>query len=298
MEEEKSELRKALHELKKMQSDSSTNLPTNDSEYTLSNILGQGRFGIVRLAYQGGNRSKPCVLKLYNKVKLLQANALHTVEVTGAYQNEVKILERMNHPNIVKLIEHNVHSQSIQVMLEYVGCLNLYDYIESNEITEKDLRNIFRGVCEAIRYLHSQKVCHRDLKLENIVLADGLESDNVESKDVKLIDFGFAETLLASQDLVQQVGTPVYMAPELALKKKYNGFKIDIWALGILLYRMVFKEFPYKAKDCHELYSKIANEEISYPKCGAVRDSTSAHELISQMLQKDPCLRPNITEVR
>lgn len=80
---EKSGLRKALCEFRKIQSDSSTNLPTNDSEYTLSSILGQGRFGIVRLAYQSGNKNKPCVIKLYNKVKLIQANALQTVEVVS-----------------------------------------------------------------------------------------------------------------------------------------------------------------------------------------------------------------------
>lgn len=93
MEQDKSQLRKALSELKKMQSDSSTNLPTNDSEYTLSNILGQGRFGIVRLAYQGGNKSKPCVLKLYNKVKLIQANALETVQVWFLLLERSKNLE-------------------------------------------------------------------------------------------------------------------------------------------------------------------------------------------------------------
>lgn len=295
--EEKSELRKALSELKKMQSDSSTNLPTNESEYTLSSILGQGRFGIVRMAYQGGNKAKPCVIKLYNKVKLIQANALHTVEVLAVDQNEVSILKSLNHKNIVKLIDYTQHSQSIQVILEYGGYLNLYDYLETKQPTKRDLKNVFRGVCDAIKYLHEQAIAHRDLKLENIVLADNLQDGQVSASNVKLIDFGFAARVSAGEPFVQQVGTPAYMAPELSRKEPYDGLKIDVWALGVLLYRLLYRELPFKAKDCFELYSKISSDEVSFPKLPYDRDTKLANDLIIHLLKKDPKQRYTIQEV-
>lgn len=294
---ETTELSKALANFKRLRSDSVTEISEIANEYTLGKILGHGQFGIVRMVHKAGNSSKPLVMKLYSKMKLLQANALVTVEVNSDNQNEIEILKRLDHPNIIKLVESHQSSQSIQVVLQYGGTKNLFDFVESNKLSGNSIREIFTGVCHAVKYLHERSICHRDIKLENIVVSDDCAGDEVTAGQVKLIDFGFALQVKDKVEaILQQVGTPAYMSPELALKQPYDGFKADIWALGVLLYRMNYKELPYRARDCFELYDKITSGSIKFAKA---KDSQSIilQELISSMMTKDAVKRPSISEV-
>lgn len=206
-------------------------------------------------------------------------------------------MKNLDHKNIVKLIEHTDFSQSIQVVLEYVGYLNLFDYLECKECPRRDLKNIFRAICEALKYLHSHSICHLDLKLENVVLTDSIEPGQLNTSQLKLIDFGFAVKIRPAQLLTQQVGTPAYMAPELVQKRQYDGFKTDIWALGILLYRIIHRDLPFKAHDCNELFTKISRDEVKLPKNHIDRDMKAVNDLILQLLRKDPAARPTIFEV-
>lgn len=89
-----------------------------------------------------------------------------------------------------------------------------------------------------MKYLHGLNICHRDLKLENILID--------ERNNVKLIDFGFSVCSSPDQKLKIFCGTPSYMAPEIVQKKDYSGFATDIWSLGILLYVMLTGNYPFK----------------------------------------------------
>lgn len=96
-------------------------------------------------------------------------------------------------------------------------------------------------MAEALAHCHNQNICHRDIKLEN-VLVD--EKDNV-----KLIDFGFSLKCNNKTRLVSFCGTPPYMSPELSAKNPYNGQSSDVWALGVALYLMTTGKFPFKANN-------------------------------------------------
>ena len=88
-----------------------------------------------------------------------------------------------------------------------------------------------------VQYLHSKKIVHRDLKLENIMINENL--------NVKIIDFGFSLFTLKNRKLSLHCGTPSYMAPELVAKEDYLGQPVDIWALGILLFKMLTGAYPF-----------------------------------------------------
>lgn len=116
--------------------------------------------------------------------------------------------------------------------------MDLFDYIELNSsINEREIKTIFRQVVEAVQHLHVNKIVHRDIKDENVILD--------ENGTVQLIDFGSAAYLREGKKYDTFCGTLDYAAPEVLQGKKYDGPPQDIWALGILLYTLVYKENPF-----------------------------------------------------
>ena len=97
--------------------------------------------------------------------------------------------------------------------------------------------------------MHGNLICHRDLKLENILVSD--------RQRIKIIDFGFGIRTKEDVNLKIFCGTSAYMSPEIVKKSDYNGFKADIWALGVVLYVMLTGRFPFKAKSEKELFTRI-----------------------------------------
>ena len=105
---------------------------------------------------------------------------------------------------------------------------------------------LFRQVVDAVELIHTQGFAHRDLKMTNILLN--------EENEIKLIDFGFACDGFKEKSLF--CGTPSYMAPEILTKEKYNGRLVDIWALGVVLYKMVTGEYPFGSKNFGILWAR------------------------------------------
>ncbi len=105
--------------------------------------------------------------------------------------------------------------------------------------------------------MHSHLICHRDLKLENILISD--------RKKAKIIDFGFGIRTPKDVFLKIYCGTASYMSPEIIRKTEYNGFKSDIWALGVVLYVMLTGRFPFKAKTEKDLFARIQTGQFLPP---------------------------------
>ena len=133
--------------------------------------------------------------------------------------------------------------------------------------------------------MHSCGVCHRDLKMDNVLITD--------AGKVKIIDFGFSISCDKETKLVISCGTPAFMAPEIVRKLPYSGFSADVWALGILLYIMLTGKHPFKHKSEQELLSRIVVGEIT-PNTSI---SFEAMRLINRMLSQDPAKRPLVSEV-
>ncbi|CAM9578996.1 unnamed protein product, partial [Phaeothamnion confervicola] len=192
--------------------------------YSLTRSLGQGSFATVKLAICKSDNSKWAV-KVIKKTSL-------TAEDEEALQSEVDILQRLDHPNVVKLKEVFDCNQNFYMVMELCTGGELFDRIVSKEhYTENEARNCIKNIVAAIRYCHENNIVHRDLKPENL-----LYSDHDESKAVlKLADFGLAKLLNDETLMHTACGTPGYVAPEI-LKGEGYGKAVDMWSIGVISY--------------------------------------------------------------
>ncbi|RUS18057.1 serine/threonine-protein kinase ppk6, partial [Endogone sp. FLAS-F59071] len=243
-------------------------------DYEIVNSLGQGAYGLVKLAYHKHDPFKSRILvdcwtrDRHLGLIPLEIHVLHT-------------LRRVPHQNIVNMTDYFEDDEHYYVEMDLHGAgMDLFDYIElNNNINEREIKTIFRQVVEAVRHLHVNKIVHRDIKDENVILD--------ENGTVQLIDFGSAAYLREGRKYDTFCGTLDYAAPEVLQGKKYDGPPQDIWALGILLYTLIYKENPFYSID------EILARELRIPFV-LCEDSI---DLIKKMLNRDIEKRPTIDEV-
>jgi serine/threonine protein kinase len=161
---------------------------------------------------------------------------------------EISHLRLLDHANVVSLFHVVKDKRKLLLIMEDAGKLSLAGLLRrTNTLPEAQARPLFRQLLQAVVHCHSRSICHRDIKLENILVD--------QDQRLRLIDFGFSAK--CGQKLRTFCGTPPYMAPELASKVPYYGEPADMWALGVLLYLMLFGKFPFRATSEKELYRLI-----------------------------------------
>ncbi|KHC38060.1 hypothetical protein MGO_01828 [Candida albicans P76055] len=203
---------------------------------------------------------------------------------------EIYYHKQLKHKNIVSLYEVIKTENHLWIALEYCQGGELYYYIYEKKRLELDeCRNIFFQIVLGVKYVHSLNLSHRDLKLENILLADQKRTI------VKLTDFGFIrEFNPQSRKFLSTIcGTTVYMAPELLTGQKYSGFAIDIWSMGVILYTMLNGMLPFDDDDEMKIQHKVINTEPMFYDHVPI----DVNQLISKMLSKDPNQRPSLNEI-
>lgn len=208
-------------------------------------------------------------------------------------ENEVAILRRVNHPNIILLVEEFDTKDSLYLVMEYVKGGDLFDDIAlSTKYTERDASSMINNLVHALKYLHNLRIVHRDVKPENLLVID--HSDG--SKSLKLGDFGLAT--YCEDQLFTVCGTPTYVAPEILSEVGYD-FKVDIWAAGVILYILLcgFPPFASPSNDQEELFDQIAEGRYEFTSPYWDDVSESAMELISDMLVVDPADRLSAVDI-
>uniref|UniRef100_A0A8D0ZG67 Serine/threonine-protein kinase DCLK1 n=2 Tax=Artiodactyla TaxID=91561 RepID=A0A8D0ZG67_PIG len=198
-------------------------------------------------------------------------------------QNEVSILRRVKHPNIVLLIEEMDVPTELYLVMELVKGGDLFDAITStNKYTERDASGMLYNLASAIKYLHSLNIVHRDIKPENLLVYEHQDG----SKSLKLGDFGLAT--IVDGPLYTVCGTPTYVAPEIIAETGY-GLKVDIWAAGVITYILLcgFPPFRGSGDDQEVLFDQILMGQVDFPSPYWDNVSDSAKELITMMLLVD-----------
>jgi polo-like kinase 1 len=139
-----------------------------------------------------------------------------------------------------------------------------------------------------VKYLHSHKIIHRDLKLGNLFLTEKMEE--------KIGDFGLATKLEFEGDKRRTIcGTPNYIAPEILDSKQGHSYEVDIWSLGIVLYILLIGKPPFEAADLKSTYRRIRTNDYSFPEQICI--SREAKDLIIKILNLDPYKRPKIDDI-
>ena len=215
--------------------------------------------------------------KIYNKSEIKDKIRKKCVS------NEIEILKKVSHKNIIKLIEVIELKEHILIIQELFNGISLSDYYKKNwksedlsKQKEKTYKIILRQIFEAINYLHKNNIAHLDIKLDNILINKNLE--------IKLIDFGFG-----IYDPKKELnnffgGTPSYMSPEIVLKRPYISILSDIWSLGVLVFTLFCNEYPFKGMTEKDLYNCIKKGKYRI-KCFVNYD---VKKIINSMLILDP----------
>ena len=199
--------------------------------------------------------------------------------------NEIRVLQRVRHPHIVRLFETFESPKRIHLVMEYVSHGTLYRHLKKHKkLAEPEARRLFRQLVGALAYLHSRFISHRDIKLENVLLD--------HRRDVRLIDFGFA--ILSRSKLRVPCGSPSYTAPEIVAHKEYDGPVADVWSLGVLLYVLLAGRFPFQGTTRDDLSRNIMRGVFALPQ----HLSPPPDELLKRMLVTDAGRRYNIENVR
>ncbi|XP_028904396.1 serine/threonine-protein kinase DCLK1 isoform X1 [Ornithorhynchus anatinus] len=242
--------------------------------YKVGRTIGDGNFAVVKECIERST-AREYALKIIKKSKCRGKE--HMI------QNEVSILRRVKHPNIVLLIEEMDVPTELYLVMELVKGGDLFDAITStNKYTERDASGMLYNLASAIKYLHSLNIVHRDIKPENLLVYEHQDG----SKSLKLGDFGLAT--IVDGPLYTVCGTPTYVAPEIIAETGY-GLKVDIWAAGVITYILLcgFPPFRGSGDDQEVLFDQILMGQMDFPSPYWDNVSDSAKELITMMLLVD-----------
>lgn len=231
-----------------------------------NNIIGKGTYSIVFLATHKKTNKKYAIKKIL--IPYMNKNI----------KNELEILKKLNHVNIIKLYDYFIDKENYyHFVLEYCEYGNFAEFISGKKLKEKYAKVFMIQIKDAIKYLYENKILHRDLKPQNILISD----NNL----IKLCDFGFAKIFDDENYMIKTIcGTPIYMAPEIIKHNNYS-IKSDLWSIGIILYELLLGKYPYNANNHIELIKEIDNKDLTIPMSLLI--SNDCKNLIVGLLQKN-----------
>ena len=266
-------------------------------KYKRKNELGKGAYGKCFLL-ECLEDNKEYAGKIINKEKLIKNESKKInkeddqiiIKYKEDIYSEIRIHQKLNHPNIVKFHKRFEDNENVYILLEYCKNSDLQKLLNKRKhLKEIEVQYYINELIKALKYLHlNEKLIHRDLKPTNIFITENME--------VKLGDFGLALEINEKEEekLKSICGTPNYMAPEIYTKK--YSFEVDIWSLGIIMYQLIFGQSPFNMrKGNKEHINKLINKNYDFPE--DIKISPCAKDLIKQILEPDPKRRPSLDQI-
>ncbi|KAJ8600229.1 hypothetical protein CTAYLR_001959 [Chrysophaeum taylorii] len=261
-----------------------------EADFSLHRPLGRGRFGEVLLATHRTSRSIVALKVLH---KELLWNSKMRERARNEFKINVTLLRAGEHPFIVRLMFAFSTRRCLCLALDVAPCGELFQLTTNHEpgsflgktqgrrFPEKAARFYVSECLLALEFLHEAKVLYRDLKPENVLLA--------EDGHVKISDFGLSKPNVSKplEGAKSMCGTPEYMAPEILQNNHDHGLAIDWWALGALCYELVDGHPPWHAKDRTQLFDKIVKTSLKMPKNVKPKLSVDCLDLLKTLLEKN-----------
>ncbi|KAH9624396.1 hypothetical protein KSS87_017951, partial [Heliosperma pusillum] len=217
--------------------------------YHVIELVGEGSFGKVykgRRKFTGQTVAMKFIMKHGKSDK-----DLHNL------RQEIEILRKLKHENIIEMLDSFETPQEFCVVTEFAQG-ELFEILEDDKcLPEEQVRAIAKQLVRALHYLHSNRIIHRDMKPQNILIGSG--------SVVKLCDFGFARAMSMNTVVLRSIkGTPLYMAPELVREQPYNH-TADLWSLGVILYELFVGQPPFYTNSVYALIRHIIKDPVKYP---------------------------------
>ena len=252
----------------------------NDFYRQGDSYIGKGAFGEVWKV------SHKTTGKIY-VIKVIDKSSIKGLRLIDQINREIEIMYKLNHPHIIKLINHFEDNEKIYLIMPYASKGQLYSLLRKQvRFDQRTAAQYMREVLEAVRYIHSfsPKIIHRDIKPENLLLD--------ENYRVLLSDFGWSNFLDENEFRKTFCGTPEYLSPEMAKKEGHNEM-VDIWAMGVLMFEFLAGYSPFFGSCPKELYNNIKKLKIQWP----VDFPPLAKNLITKILKINPSERLSINEI-
>ncbi|XP_014274100.1 calcium/calmodulin-dependent protein kinase kinase 2 isoform X3 [Halyomorpha halys] len=269
------------------------------NQYRLIDSIGQGSYGLVKLAYNAEDDTH-YAMKILSKKKLFRKAGVFgrqnpnrkEINPLEKVHREIAVLKKLDHPNVVKLIEvlDDPIEDNLYLVFELLHGGEVITLPTPTPLPENQAWEYFRDIVLGLEYLHFQKIIHRDIKPSNILLG--------ENGHVKIADLGVCNEFDGIDAcLNNSAGTPAFTAPEaISSTTHFSGKAYDIWSLGVTLFCFIFGKLPFEADSLPILYQKIRTENLQFPETPLI--SSELKNLIIQMLTKDPEQRISLSNIK
>lgn len=243
------------------------------NDYQVGKQLGEGKFSVVKYAVHKQSKAEVAI-KCIDRINTNPDELVH----------EAMLLQMVeDHPGIIKIKDVYEDPKLYYLVMEYVPGGELFDRIvEQDSYTEKEASGVIRQICRIVEYVHSKKIVHRDIKPENLLCADRVGTQ------LRLCDFGLADTIEDDELLTAVVGSTTYMAPEVAKGIGYDK-SVDMYSIGVILYILLCGYPPFEPE------SGIVDLEFPAKEWGDI--SKSVINLITNMLSSKSHIRPTATQI-
>ena len=260
--------------------------------YEIIKYVGKGQFGTVYICKKDSNEY---AMKIFNLEYVLTEYNVHGEN--NRIRNEIEALRRVKHKNTINYIDdgsfENNNQKYIYVIMEQAKGIELSEYLKENTISLDDAIEIVNQILDALDCIHKNNIIHRDLKPQNIFID--------ENKNIKVLDYGLSKIIdfTSITSTGEAIGSPIYMSPEQLVDSKHIDYRSDYYSLGVILFELLSKKFPYNFSNINELFYKILNEKpisiLQYmPEIPNYIDN-----LIISLLEKDVYKRPdNIKKIK
>ena len=253
--------------------------PTLIGKYKILEYLGHGSFGDV---YKAQIEDK----ENFYSIKRISRTKLPDYKSYQRLNREIKVLSFLSHPNITRFIEVLTDESFFYIITEFCFGINLLEFARKTLNIDIDvIRYILKQILLALSYLHSVGICHRDLKLENIIISN--------NKNIKLIDFGLCGFDSPFSMRETFCGSHLYASPEILNSLPYHGYKSDIWSVGVILYALFFQKLPWSDNNIPQAINKIKSCIFIIPS----NIDENAINLINFLLKKNPEDRPTVSQI-
>ncbi|XP_016418156.1 mitogen-activated protein kinase kinase kinase 11-like [Sinocyclocheilus rhinocerous] len=258
------------------------------NELSLEEVIGVGGFGKV---YRGTWKGELVA------VKAARQDPDEDISVTAQnVQNEARLFAMLKHPNIIALIGVCLQEPNLCLIMEYASGGPLSRALAGRRIPPHVLVNWAVQIARGMQYLHNEAivpVIHRDLKSNNILLAEPVEKDSIEGKTLKITDFGLAREWHKTTKM-STAGTYAWMAPEVIKSSTFSKGS-DIWSYGVLLWELLTGEAPYRGIDGLAVAYGVAVNKLTLPIPSTCPEPFT--QLMSECWDQDPHRRPSFSSI-